>query len=327
MTATTPRREFLKQGAAAALAMSAGAALAPEARSAEPTRGHPHPNVPIVDCHQHLWDLNRFWLPWLETAPPILSRSYLPPHYAHETAGLHLAKSIYMEVDLAPEQQLAEAEWVIGQCEDDSTPTVAAVISGRPIQPAFRAFAARFKDSPYIKGFRRVLHPPSLPRGHCLQPEFVKNMRFLGEIGKSYDIVIRNTEISDGAKLAELCPDTRFILDHCGNGDVQAKDRSQWRRDIASIARRPNVICKISGIIASADHDHWKYEDLEPLVKHCIAEFGWDRVIFAGDWPVCTLTAPLREWVACLKWIVRDAKPEQVRKLFHDNAVAFYGLT
>ena len=328
MTTATPRREFLKQSAtAAAVAMVGGATLAPEAEAAP---GRPvvtaHRDVPIVDCHQHLWDLNQFKLPWLGGAPAILSRTYLPAHYRHETAGLNVVKSVYMEVDVAPEEQVKEAEHLLRIIEDESNTTVGAVISGRPGSPDFKAYADRFKDEPRIKGFRRVLHPSDLPKGHCLEPQFVKSVQHMGEIGKSFDIVIRNTEISDGAKLADACPGTRFILDHCGNGSVQAMDRSQWRRDISDIAQRENVICKISGIIANADPVNWKYSDLEPLIKHCISEFGWGRVIFASDWPVCTLTAKLREWVACLKWIVRDESAENVRKLFHDNAVAFYQL-
>jgi predicted TIM-barrel fold metal-dependent hydrolase len=53
-------------------------------------------------------------------------------------------------------------------------------------------------------------------------------------------------------KLAEACSNTRFILDHCGNGPVYAADRTQWQRDMDRLARLRNVDCKISGIVVQA---------------------------------------------------------------------------
>ena len=103
----------------------------------------------------------------------------------------------------------------------------------------------------------------------------------------------------DAAKLIDACPDTRFVLDHCGNADVQAKDRSQWQRDLAAVAERKNVVCKVSGIVASAKPGQWTADDLAPIIRHVQKVFGPDRVMFASDWPVCTLAATLPEWVDC----------------------------
>ena len=95
---------------------------------------------------------------------------------------------------------------------------------------------------------------------------------------------------------------------------------------VAYAAERPNVICKISGIIATADKDNWSAADLAPNMNFCMDTFGEDRVIFAGDWPVCTLTAPFGGWLNALKEIVKKRSPEFQKKLFHDNAVKFYEL-
>lgn len=280
----------------------------------------------IVDTHQHLWDLSKFRLPWLDEAPK-LNKGHVMEDYFQATAGLNVVKTVYMEVDVDPSQQLAEAEYVIDLCQRSDNPMAAAVISGRPASPEFKDYITQFKDSPHIKGVRQVLHGEATPPGHCLTPEFLRGMRLLGELGMSFDLCIRSAELSDAAKLLDACPNTRFILDHCGNANVQAPDLSQWRSDIAELASRDNVVCKVSGIVASAKPEAWRPEDLEPIVKHVISEFGWDRVMFGGDWPVCTLTASFKQWVEALRWIVRDAAPAEQGKLFHDNAVRFYGLT
>jgi predicted TIM-barrel fold metal-dependent hydrolase len=246
--------------------------------------------------------------------------------YLTASAGFHVVKAVYMEVDVEPKQQLAEADYVIDICRQGKTPTVAGVISGRPASADFPRYINRFKGSRYIKGIRQVLHNKGNPRGFCLQPAFVRGIRLLGELGLSFDLCMRSTELLDGVKLVEGCLGTRFIIDHCGNASVQAKDRRQWQRDLARMARCKNVVCKVSGIVASARPGKWTADNLAPIINHTLDSFGPDRVMFGGDWPVCTLAASYRQWVDALKQIVRDRPFEQQRKLFHDNAVRFYGL-
>jgi predicted TIM-barrel fold metal-dependent hydrolase len=319
------RREFL--AASAAVATNALACAEEKKRV-----------FPIVDTHQHLWDLSKFTLPWLKKVES-LKRDYLPKDYAAATADLgqfrigggtlpaKVVKSVYMEVDVDPGQQEQEAEYVINLCKSGKTPMAAAVISGRPASEGFRKYITAYKDNKYIKGLRQVLHGDGTPKGYCLDPIFVKGVQLLGDLGMSYDLCIRPGELLDGVKLIDACPDTRFILDHCGNANVQERDRTPWKRDIAQVAKRESVVCKVSGIVASAKPKAWTPDDLAPIINHVFEVFGPDRVMFGGDWPVCTLAASYAQWVDALRTIVKDRSAEQQRKLFHDNAVKFYSLT
>jgi L-fuconolactonase len=206
----------------------------------------------------------------------------------------------------------------------------AAVISGRPASSGFRPYISKFEGSPYIKGVRQVLHGEGTPRGYCLDKQFVKGIQLLGELGMSFDLCMRSGELLDGDKLVAQCPKTRFIVDHCGNMSVQESDpkaRKAWLDGMQALAQRDNVVCKVSGIVASAKKD-WKPADLKPNIADTIRLFGHDRVMFGGDWPVCTLAATYAQWVAALKQITGELKMTRAdqEKLFHDNAVRFYGL-
>jgi L-fuconolactonase len=307
----TDRREFLKQSAA----VVAGAWAAKDEA----------PMLAIVDTHQHLWDLTQLELPWLKNAPHI-AKSHLMSDYLEAAKGLNIAKTIYMEVDADESQHVAEAEYVTDLCKKADNPMVAAVIGGRPASDDFGKYLERFKDDTYVKGVRQVLHNKDMPAGFCLGEKFIKGVRLLGEQGLSFDICIRPGELADAAKLIDACPGTRFVLDHCGNGDVQAKDISQWKSEMVQVAKRKNVVGKVSGIVVNATPEKWTAADLEPIVKHTLAVFGPDRVMFGGDWPVCTKAATLRQWVEALKKIVSDRSAEEQRRLFYDNAVRFYGL-
>ena len=328
MTRIHERRLFLKQATLALAGEWMAAAARDAAAGAHPDRiplNEGGAMIPIIDTHQHVWDLTRFKLPWHKNVPA-LAKSYLPANYRQATAGLNVVKSVYMEVDLDPGQQSAEAEYVIDLCKKREAPIVAAVISGRPASDGFATYIKRYKNSPYIKGVRQVLHVPETPAGYCLKEEFIRGIRLLGEVGLSFDLCLRHAELPDAARLIDACPDTRFILDHCGNADVRAKDRSAWQRDIAAVAQRKNVVGKISGIVASAEPGKWTADDLGPIIEHTAAVFGKDRIMFGGDWPVCTLAATYKQWVEALKTIVRDWKEEDQRKLFHANAARFYQL-
>lgn len=278
--------------------------------------------IPIIDTHQHLWDLEKFALGWVRGS---LAKSHLMSDYRREAQGLNIVKTIYMEVAVAPEQQAAEAEYVIDLCRRGDNPMAAAVIGGRPGTDGFKAYIARFAGDDCIKGVRQTLHGGT-PKGTCLEPEFVRDIRLLGEKGLRFDLCLRADDLADGAALADLCPETSFILDHCGNADAQAKDLSSWRRGMDAIARRGNVVCKVSGIVASARPGAWNAEDLAPIVRHTAAAFGKDRVLFGSDWPVCTRAATLRQWVEALQHIVADWPEPERRALFHDNAARFYGI-
>ena len=220
------RRAFLAVATAAAVV--APAAVAQEKKD-KPAM------LPVIDTHQHLWDLTKFKLGWLKKGDP-LDGQFTPTEYAAAVAGLNVVKSVYMEVDVVEEQQQAEADYVAELCKDGKTTMAAAVVSGRPASPKFATYVGQFKGSKFVKGVRQVLHVDATPTGFCLKKEFIQGVQLLGELGLSYDLCMRATDLPDAAKLADKCPDTRFILDHCGNPqhkftkESSSSGRRTWRR-------------------------------------------------------------------------------------------------
>lgn len=287
----------------------------------------------IIDTHQHLWTLNHLRPHWLRSGGE-LTRDYTQADYAEATRGLGIARAIYMEVAMAPEQQLAEAKHIIKVCEDKSNPTCAAVIGGQILNESFKDYILQFKDNPYIKGVRHSLYNPS----QLKNKQLIKNLRLLGTLNMRFDLLLRPGHIGEAAKLLEQCGDTRFILDHCGNADPLAfnpqldwgrepqHDADRWKQGIDVLAKQPNVICKISGIIARVAKGKASAEVLAPIVNYCLDTFGPDRVVFGSDWPVCTRGAALRVWMNLLHEIIRERPLEEKHKLFRTNAHHFYNL-
>ena len=316
----TTRRQFLETSVAATVAWG----LSSCERVEEKPMDVAATEIPVVDTHQHLWDLERFELPWLK-GNEALEKQHLFPEYDAATVGIPVVQTVYMEVDVAERQLFDEADWAILQVQSAENKMAGAIIGGRPDREDFAKTIDRYRENREIKGTRRVLQGPGTPPGFCLGGDFVQNMHRVGAAGWTFDLCLRGTDLSSGAELAKRCADTQFVLDHCGNPVPTDADLSAWRDSLSRIAERPNVVCKVSGFVANAK-GAWTVDQLGVVVEHVRDRFGEDRILFGSDWPVCNLTASLKRWYEALQEITASWSAAQKRKLFHDNAVRIYRL-
>jgi L-fuconolactonase len=158
----------------------------------------------------------------------------------------------------------------------------------------------------------------------------VKGVQWLGELGLSFDLVVRPMELPDFAKLIKQCPGTRFILDHCGNPNAKftPADTAKWKAGLAAVAENANVVCKVSGIAVNGfEKGKWGANELAPYVNATLDTFGPDRVRFGGDWPVLVGVGSFADWLTALKQIVSNRSAAEQDKLFRKNAATFYGLS
>ncbi len=118
----------------------------------------------------------------------------------------------------------------------------------------------------------------------------------------------------------------RFILDYCGVPDVASGCLDPWREHVREIATLPNVACKISGVIAYCAPGRITLDAIRPYVEYCLVQFGWDRVLWGTDWPVCTMRASLKKWVDVTRQLIATADERDSRKLLYDNAVRIYNV-
>ena len=102
--------------------------------------------------------------------------------------------------------------------------------------------------------------------------------------------------------------------------------RGPWWSQMRELAKLPNVVCKVSGVITEADHGAWTKEQVKPYVAHAIECFGFDRVLYGSDWTVSELTHLYPTWVEILDEVVSGASKADVRKLYRDNAIRIYRL-
>jgi predicted TIM-barrel fold metal-dependent hydrolase len=279
--------------------------------------------TPMIDTHLHLIYRDRLSYPWLADIAP-LNRDFFYETYAAEARRCGVTDAIHMEVDVAQADIEAETRNVEELARGPATLLRGAISACRPEDDGFPAFLDRQVADPFVKGFRRVLHvvPEDLSEGAT----FRANVKRLAAAARPFDLCVRPDQIDKAIALADLAPSVQFVLDHCGVPAIKDRAEHPWREKISAIARRPNVAVKISGVLAYAEPATWTIDDIRPYVEHAIESFGWDRVVWGSDWPVCTLTASLSIWVAAAQAITLGCSADERARLFSVNARRIWRL-
>ena len=278
----------------------------------------------IIDTHLHLIDQSALNYPWL-SGVPLLNRDHSYEEYAQEALRCGITDVLHMEVDVAPGDMEAETAHVQGLAKAPGSLLRGAIAACRPEDTGFAAYLDRQMANPFVKGFRRVLHvvADDVSEGAL----FRDNIRRLSGTGLTFDLVVfaapdpqcdrvgrSRRPTSNSSSTIAACPTSRAAASH------------PWRERMSEIARRPNVIGKISGVVAYADPDDWSVATLRPYVEHTIACFGWDRVVWGSDWPVSRLGGGLSTWVAATHALIAGASDEERTKLMSGNARRVWGL-
>lgn len=297
--------------------------------------------IPIIDTHQHLWDLDTLSVSWVK-GDKLMDRSYRMPDYLEAASGTGIERTVYMEVNVDPDYLDQEVDQMTQHCLSPETPMQAMVIAIDPLASDFEEALSRYAANVFVRGARTVLHTPGTGPKHCQKTPFVSGIQELGKRGWLFDICIRPAELADTLELVRSCPQTTFVIDHCGNadphivnGDVDPGGESDgtpywhtasgWKDDMAALAMLPNTVCKLSGIVARA-RPGWSAETLAPTLNHCLEVFGEERVIFGGDWPVCLTGAPLVQWVQAFRTVLGQRSVTFQEQAMFANAERIYTL-
>lgn len=282
------------------------------------------PSFPIVDTHLHIWNLDRLSYPWLANVP-LINKNHLIEDYRRACGDVAVAKMVFLQCECSPAQYRDELAWVTEVAAVD--PRIRGIVPWAPLEKgaaAERELAALAKNS-LVKGIRRIIQFEA-DQEFCLRPDFVRGVQLLAKYGLSFDLCINHTQLANTLKLVRQCPDVRFIMDHIAKPDIKGGLLDPWRAEMRALADFPNVWCKISGLVTEADMQNWKPADLQPYLDHVIACFGFDRVMFGGDWPVSTQATDYPRWVRTLDAALPGRTPDEMHRLYVRNAEAFYRI-
>ena len=297
-------------------------------------------DLPIVDAHQHFWDLERNYLPWLCDEPMIpfrygdysaLRRSYLPAEYLRDAAGHDVVRTVYVETEWDPQDFVGETRWLQEIIADTGFPH--AIVAGARLDaPDVEVVLAGHAAFPQVRGIRhkpRAARSPSEVRigapGSMDDPAWRRGYALLDKYRLSFDLQTPWWHLAEAAQLARDFPRTQIILNHTGlPADRSAEGLAGWRKAMQTLAGQPNVAVKISGL--GQPGQPWTVAANGAIVRDAIKIFGIDRCMFASNFPVDGLCADFDAIFAGFKAIVRDLTEAERHKLFSANATRIYRL-
>ena len=278
----------------------------------------------IVDAHVHFWNPQRLNYPWLAELPG-LNRAFLPADFQAAAKTDTAEKLIFVECGCEAAQNGDEVKWISQLAAHETR--IRGIVAHAPVErgASVRPELAALAQFPLVKGVRRNFQGETVT-DFCAQPEFVAGVRALAEFNFSFDLCLLHHQLPAAIELVRRCPEINFILDHCGKPAIRAGQVDPWQRQIRELAALPNVVCKISGLLTEAKLTDWQPADLQPFVRHTVECFGFDRVMFGGDWPVLTLAGDYSRWLAALDFCLPDAGESERQKLFQTTAEKVYRI-
>jgi L-fuconolactonase len=279
------------------------------------------PSFPIVDSHLHLWDPQRLTYPWLFDP---LDRAFLPADFRAASAGVEIESLVFLECDAVIGQAYDEAQQVLAWAQEE--PRIAAMVCNAPIERgnAARADLERLAATEKVRGIRRIYQDQPDP-AWCLRQDFVTGVRALADYGLSFDLCLKHPQLQSTIGLVDACPNVPMVLDHIAKPGIAAGLMQPWADQMRDLARRENVVCKLSGVATEAGPD-WTPATLRPYMDVALEAFGPSRIMFGGDWPVSTLRITYPAWVALVDEVIADLSETEQRQIFRDTARAFYRL-
>jgi predicted TIM-barrel fold metal-dependent hydrolase len=280
----------------------------------------------MIDTHIHLLEPDRFTYEWTKGFPALSGRFDLSD-YEKASADTGIQAGVFMEVDC--EESADEARYFCSLAEQPGCLIQAVVAAARPESPDFERNLEAMAH-PRLTGIRRVLHtqPDELSQSSL----FRENVSRLGALGLSFDLCVLQRQLPLALDLVRACPQTTFILDHCGVPEISANDAPAgagflaWEKSIRALAAEPNVNGKISGITAYAPEPLRNAEGLRPYIDTMLEAFGSSRLVWGGDWPVVNLGNGLLAWSNITRELLSELTADERTLILSTNAKKIYRI-
>jgi L-fuconolactonase len=277
-----------------------------------------------VDAHHHVWDLDVRDQDWI-TGPALapLRRSFGLDELAPLAAAAGVTATVLAQTVTVPRET---PELLALAAAHD---LVAGVVGWVDLTaPDVGAALAALRDGPggeWLVGVRHQVQGEPDPEW-LLRPDVQRGLVAVADAGLAYDLLTLPHQLPAAVACAQRLPELTFVLDHCSKPPIAAGELEPWATRITALATRPNVACKLSGLVTEADWTQWSVTDLKPYVEVVLDAFGPDRVAFGSDWPVCTLAASYAQVLDAAGTLTAALGTAERDAVFAGTARRVYGL-
>ncbi len=279
----------------------------------------------IIDAHHHLWDPAARDYAWL--AADVLA----PIRHAYHVADLR-SKTTESGVDgtvlVQTMADLDETVDFLGMADANRDLILGVVGWVDLTDPNVAATLASLREQPggdRLVGIRHLVQDEDDP-AWLARPDVLRGLAEVAAAGLTYDLLVFPHQLEAAITAVTEVRQGRYVLDHAAKPAIASGEREPWAGLLRELATRPNVACKLSGLVTEANWTQWTVDDIRPYADVVLDAFGPNRVLFGTDWPVCELASPYAGVTDLARVLCAGLSEVDRAAVFGDNARTWYQL-
>ena len=281
--------------------------------------------IQLLDTHQHLVYRDKASYGWTKDIPPLAKDNFTIEDYKSLTEGLGIGGTLFMETGVDDSDYQGETRFIKSLADNANSGLLGLIASIRPEKnEGFEEWLNETVELGVV-GYRRILHVE--PNEVSESEIFRKNIRKIGELNKTFDMCFLPSQLKVALELGKSCENTNLILNHCGVPSIANNELDPWRDDIKALSKIPNVICKLSGLMAYCAPGTSSLETIKPYVDHVLECFGPSRMVWGSDWPVVNLGKGLQEWIVVTRKILSNLSENEAESIANKTAEKIYKVS
>jgi len=274
-----------------------------------------------IDAHHHMWKYSAAEYGWITPEMRAIRRDFLP----QDLEPLMHHFDIDGTVAVQARGTLEETNWLLDLADKHSVIRGAVgwvpLTDGARVKPVLEKLAGR----PKLCGVRHVVQDEP-DANFILRPDFNQGVAALREFKLRYDILIFERHLPAAIQFVDRHPNQIFILDHVAKPRIKDGILAPWDRNMRELAKRPNVYCKLSGMVTEADPHHWTPAGLQPYIDVVLAAFGPRRLMYGSDWPVMLLAGDYERWYRTVTVAIGKLSKSEQDRIMGETAREAYGI-
>ncbi len=273
-----------------------------------------------IDSHQHFVDVDRFEYYWMQSLPEGFHRPFTPDLVLPEMSNLGIRCSVVVQAHPS-----ADETWALVELAS-RFPFIRAIVASIDLsEPDIEETLQKYQSEPLIRGVRHQQAEDG-EADWFLHANVMRGLKAVEMSGLVCDVLCRPHQLHALPEIADACPTLRIVLEHAGKPPIRLSQFDGWAKDIEGLSSKRNVCCKLSELVTQADWQTWEVDDLRPYVNHCLAVFGYDRLMWGSGWPVCLLASNYQLTLSSILDALPGPTESELLRLLRTNALDWYGI-
>ncbi|MEC7281908.1 MAG: amidohydrolase family protein [Verrucomicrobiota bacterium] len=273
----------------------------------------------VIDSHHHFWNYDHVEFDWIDDSMATIRRSFLPNDLRAEIDQV----GIDGVVSVQARQILEETDFLLEQA--NANDFIKGVVGWIPLADTnITEVLDRYKNADKLKAARHVVQGE--PDGFLDNEAFNRGIQALQAQDLVYDVLIFERQLEETIRFVDRHPKQVFVLDHIAKPKIKINQLDPWQANIRELAKRDNVICKLSGMVTEANFENWTEQQLRPYLDTVLTAFGPERLMFGSDWPVCLVASAYKRWHDLICEYIQPLSSDEKASIMGDTAIRVYKL-